>query len=88
MHTVTVWNKRSTNFNTNAFVRTHGTNRTNPDSEAQALRLMGHMIHDPCVSRLVYDGPNGCLTWVQKQPDEPCDYCEYDDSDDDYQYPC
>lgn len=89
MHTLTVWDKRSTNFNANAFVKTHGTNSINPTSENQALRLMGCMIHDPQVTRAVYDGPRGCLTWTQHSQDESCE-CDEDDSmgRKDYPYSC
>jgi len=81
MNIITVWNRKSTNFGTNAFVRANGTNRYEVESEDGALWIMGRMIHDASVDRAILETPRGRLTWEVHQQDEPegCDCPECDD---------
>jgi len=71
MNVLTVWNKTSTNFNANAFVRANGTDRQEVESEDSALRLMGRMIHSVEIDRAILETPKGRLTWEVHQQDEP-----------------
>lgn len=73
MHTLTVWNKQSTNYDANEFVKVFGTNRIEIESEDEALRMMGSLIHNPTIDRIVFEGPKGHLTWVQHQRNESCE---------------
>lgn len=70
MHTLTVWNRESTNFNANAFVRANGTGRCPVETEVQALDLMSTTIHNPGIDRAVLESPNGRLPW-EKQRHHP-----------------
>jgi len=91
MHKITVWNKRSTNFDANAFVRVNGTNQIEIESENRALRLMGHLIHNPQIDKAILTTPKGRISWAQHRKDESpkcgecpgnnCDGCPYDEVD-------
>lgn len=93
MYTITTWNKTSTNFDVNAFVKEHGTGSIQFKSEDAALQWMARMIDDKEIIKAKLVGPKGSLIWtntcIDNGPDdEPCDcygcvhggVCRYDDS--------
>lgn len=63
---VTIWNKGSTNYGANAFVKSHGTGNVKMTSEAAAIRYMSILTQDPLIDSVVINGPVGRLTWVRQ----------------------
>lgn len=98
MHIITIWNKTSSNYGANKFVRVHGTETVRVESEHVALRLIVSLINRSEISMVVLEGSKGYLTWKRHQ-DNPCNDCEasgYDcdtcdhnscnDNDDDFEH--
>jgi len=84
MHFVTLWSRNSTNFNANQFVVEHGTSTIVLNSQNDALRVMGIAINTPGIDKATFNGPRGCLTWKQNQPDADdvrCDKYDYHQND-------
>ncbi|RLC82072.1 MAG: hypothetical protein DRJ03_19535 [Chloroflexi bacterium] len=76
MSLATVWNKESTNYGANPFVRKHGTSQFEVESEAQAMSLISEAVNNPAIDRLDLELATGKLTWVRDQrPLCGCDEC-------------
>ena len=80
MYKITLWNRKSTNFGKNSFVRLNGTDTTNIQVEANALACMMIAIRNPDIQGATMDGPEGTLCWTKNQPPvlDPTDECDYD----------
>lgn len=79
MYVITMWNRRSTNFGKNSFVRQHGTDSFGIEVEANALACMMTAVRNPDIQSATMDGPTGTLSWTEKplpMPD-PADECDY-----------
>lgn len=97
MYRITFWNRHSTNFEKNSFVRQHGTESFPVTIEANALSCMMLAVRNPAIQKATMTGPYGCLSWTKTQPHtcsesfpshfdtaDECDY--YDDSSEDFHY--
>lgn len=78
MYTLRIWNKKSTNFDKNSFVRHNGTDSTEINSQYEALARMSSLIHDPDIAKAVMGGPMGTLQWIQNPAYDPnlCNECD------------
>lgn len=76
MNTVTVWNRGSTNYAQNAFVRANGTDTAQFDTEAEALAAMNSVVNSSLIERAVVEGPKGRLTWERYIAGCGCDASE------------
>lgn len=84
MITMKVWNRGSSNYDNNPFVREHGTESGQFDTEAEALAAMSSIINSPLIERAVIEGPKGRITWERDIAGcgcdaSECDTCEYTD---------
>jgi len=83
MFTITFWNRTSTNFGKNAFVRQHGTDTFGIAVEANALACMMTAVRNPDIESATMEGPQGTLSWTKNQPPvlDPADECDYNDEE-------
>lgn len=68
MYQITFWNRNSTNFGKNSFVRLHGTESFNINIEANALACMVLAVKNPDIQSATMHGPTGCLSWTKNAP--------------------
>ena len=80
MVNATIWNKNSTNYDANPFVREHGTNSFELQSDLHAIRLLHAVINNKSIDRLDLELENGHLSW-SRMPTLELGKCE-DDCDD------
>lgn len=86
MYKITFWNRSSTNFGQNSFVRRHGTDSFGIEIEANALACMMGAVRNPDIQQATMSGPQGTLTWSKTQPPatphfDPADECDYEYGD-------
>jgi len=70
MYTITIWNKKSTNFDSNEFVRKNGTERINIESRAQAAYTMIELIGNEAIHKAILSGHSGRLIWERPLADD------------------
>ena len=80
MYKITVWSRRSTNFDKNWFVRKFGTDTVEVESRTEAVGIFQTMLSDKHVDKAVMDNPLGTLSWERRQEPQPedCDNCRED----------
>lgn len=92
MYRITLWNRNSTDFGKNSFVRLNGTDSFTIKVEANALACMMSAVRNPAIQRATMNGPQGTLSWTKSNiedfrhfprpttshsdPADECDYCE------------
>jgi len=83
MYKITIWNRTSTNFNQNSFVRQHGTDSFNIVIEANALACMMTAVRSSDIQKATLEGPHGTLSWTKSQPPvlDPADECDYNNEE-------
>ena len=81
MYKITLWNRHSTNFGKNSFVRLNGTESFDITIEANALACMMSAVRNPAIQGATMDGPYGCLSWTKNPPPvlDPVDECDYEE---------
>lgn len=83
MVNATIWNKNSTNYDANPYVREHGTNSFRLQSDLHAMRFLRAVINNESIERLDLDLTNGHISWsrIPSCKSESCeDDCDSDDS--------
>ena len=93
MYRITFWNRTSTNFGKNSFVRHHGTDTFNIQIEANALACMMSAVRNPDIQSAMMEGVNGTLSWTKNQPPvldlaDECDYSSEEFDCDDQDFDC
>lgn len=85
MNIATVWNKRSTNYGANSFVRENGTGSVEFESTEQAMLMLSEAVRIKTVERLDLILAEGRITWVREHQCEicNCEDCAEDDPDPD-----
>ncbi len=80
MYKITVWSRRSTNFDKNWFVKEFGTDTVEVESRTEAVGIFQNMISDSFTDKAVMDHPLGTLSWERRQKPQPedCDNCRED----------
>lgn len=80
MYRITFWNRKSTNFGKNSFVRLNGTESFNIQVEANALACIMGAVRNPDIQSATMDGPQGTLSWTKNPPRilDAVDECDYD----------
>lgn len=74
MHTITIWSQASTNFDANAFVRSHGTETLQILSRQNAFMHVASLINDPCIIKVILKSDEGTLTWAKNPEHESCHF--------------
>jgi hypothetical protein len=73
MSKATVWNRDSTNYDSNEFVRQRGTDQFEVSSEDEALRLIIECVQNPAIERLELELEIGLITWERNSQPDDCD---------------
>ncbi len=96
MYRITLWNRNSTNFGQNSFVRLNGTESFDIQVEANALACMMIAVRTSSIQGATMEGPGGTLSWqktpaptsIEDFPDfpttshsDPADECDYNDEE-------
>lgn len=75
MNMVTVWDRNSTNYNQNEFVRHNGTDSFEINSEKEALKLISHAVSKESIESLEIVLSTGRIVWTRDDwlPDSICE---------------
>lgn len=84
MSKVTIWNKASTNYNENEFVKENGTSEFEVENEKEELQLLIEAIHNPDIERLDIVSDVGQIFWIRScdSDDEMCQCSDCNKHDD------
>jgi len=70
-----IWNKSSTNYGQNEFVRNNGTGQIKINNEAEVTELIFRAINNPDVQRVDLLFDFGKMVWTRKN-ESSMDFCE------------
>lgn len=75
MNTAKVWNRESSNYGENNFVKANGTGFMYLGDEDEAIRLITEAVANPDIQKLELSMTDGRIIWVRNAEDDGS-YCE------------
>lgn len=74
MSIVTIWNKASSNYGKNDFVKRNGTSEFEVENEIDEFKLLLRAIQNPDIERVDIELENGTIFWLRdhKHNDDVC----------------